>query len=89
VPAEGETLPLEGLILAGVNEVGDIAGGITVARVGGTRMACAEDHIARAYARYLMTIERVNRISFMAGDLVLTCVEGTEFGSLYFRRAEP
>ena len=74
---------------AGVYEAGDIAGGITVARVGGTRMACAEDHIARADARYLKALERANRISFMAGDLVLTWGEGTEFGSLYFRRAEP
>ena len=74
---------------AGVSVAGDIAGGITVARVGGTRMACAEDHVARVDARYLKALERVNRISFMAGDLVLTWGEGTEFGSLYFRRAEP
>ena len=73
---------------AGVYEAGDIAGGITVARVGGTRMACAEDHVARVDERYFKALQLVNRISFMAGELVLPWGEGSEFGSLYFRQYE-
>jgi heat shock protein HslJ len=72
-----------------VSAVGDIAGGIAVARVGVTRMACMEDHLAKAEDRYFKALERVNRISFMAGELLLPWGEGSEFGSLYFRRAEP
>ena len=71
---------------AGVSAAGDIAGGIRVAGVGGTRMACAEDRFAGAEGRFLKALERVNRISFMAGELVLPWGQGTEFGSLYFRR---
>ena len=71
---------------AGVSAVGDIAGGINVARIGGTRMACAEDRLARADDRYFKALQLANRISFMAGELVLRWGEGSEFGSLYFRQ---
>jgi len=74
---------------AGVSEDGDIAGGISVASVGGTRMACVEDHLAKADERYFKALERVNRVSFMAGELMLPWGEGSEFGALYFRRVEP
>ena len=73
---------------AGVSTVGDIAGGIKVAGVGGTRMACAEDRFARAEDRYFKALQLVNRISFMAGELVLPWGEGSEFGSLFFRQYE-
>lgn len=71
----------------GVSEVGDIAGGIEVAGVGGTRMACSEDRLVQAEDRYFKALERVNRISFMGGELVLSWGEGSQFGSLYFRSA--
>jgi len=74
---------------AGVSDAGDIAGGISVASVGATRMACAGDNLAKADDRYLKALERVNRISFMAGELVLPWGQGSKFGSLYFTRAEP
>lgn len=71
---------------AGVSAAGDIAGGISVSGVAGTRMACAEDRLTKAEDRYLRALQRVNRISFMAGELVLTWGEGSEFGSLFFRQ---
>lgn len=72
---------------AGISEVGDIAGGIKVAGVGGTRMACAEERLAHAEDRYFTALQGVNRISFMGGELVLSWGEGSQFGSLYFRSA--
>ena len=74
---------------AGVSEAGDIAGGISVASIGATRMACAEDHLAKAEDRYFKALEQVNRIYFMGGKLVLPWGQGSKFGSLYFRRTEP
>jgi len=71
---------------AGVSAVGETAGGIEVASVGSTRMACAEDRFARAEDRYFKALQLVNRISFMAGELVLPWGEGSEFGSLFFRQ---
>lgn len=71
---------------AEVSAAGDIAGGISVSGVAGTRMACAEDRLTKAEDRYLRALQRVNRISFMAGELVLTWGEGSEFGSLFFRQ---
>ena len=72
---------------AGVSDVGDVAGGIKVAGIGGTRMACAEERLAQAEGRYLKALEAVNRISFMGGELVLSWGEGSQFGSLYFEPA--
>ena len=69
---------------AGVKAAGDIAGGIKVAGVGGTRMACADDRLAAAEDRYLTALQQVNRISFIAGELVLSWGQGSDFGSLYF-----
>lgn len=74
---------------AGVSAAGDVAGGIEVAGIGGTRMACAEDRLATAEGRYLEALQQVNRILFMAGELVLSWGQGSEFGSLYFRQAAP
>jgi len=71
---------------AGVSAAGDVAGGIQVAAIGGTRMACAEDRLAAAEGRYLEALQKVNRISFMAGELLLSWGQDSEFGSLYFRR---
>jgi heat shock protein HslJ len=73
---------------AGISAAGDVAGGIEVADVGGTRMACADDRLAAAEDRYLEALQQVNRISFMAGELVLSWGQGSKFGSLYFRREE-
>jgi heat shock protein HslJ len=72
---------------AGISAAGDVAGGIKVAGVGGTRMACAEDRLAVAEDRYLEALQQVNRISFMAGELMLSWGQGSKFGSLYFRQA--
>jgi len=72
---------------AGVSDVGDVAGGIEVAGIGGTRMACTEERLTQAEDRYLKALQMVNRISFMGGELVLSWGEGSEFGSLFFRPA--
>ena len=71
---------------AAVSAAGDVAGGIEVADIGGTRMACTEDRLAAAEDRYLEALQQVNRISFMAGELALSWGQGAKFGSLYFRQ---
>jgi len=72
-----------------ISATGDIAGGIKVAGVGGTRMACAEERLSEAENRYLKALQQVNRIYFIAGDLMLSWGEGSKFGSLYYRQAAP
>ena len=72
-----------------ISATGDIAGGIKVAGVGGTRMACAEERLSEAESRYLKALQQVNRIYFIAGDLMLSWGEGSKFGSLYYRQAAP
>ena len=72
---------------AAISAAGDVAGGIEVAGIGGTRMACTEDSLAVAEGRYLEALQQVNRISFMAGELVLSWGQGSKFGSLFFRQA--
>jgi heat shock protein HslJ len=73
---------------AGISEDADLAGGITVGAVGGTRMACPGDHLSAAEQRYLQALQHTNRISFVAGDLVLSWGQGSDFGTLYFSRQD-
>jgi heat shock protein HslJ len=69
---------------AGVSAAGDIAGGIEVAGVGGTRMLCADGRLSAAEERYLVALQQVNRISFIAGEMLLSWGQGSKTGSLYF-----
>jgi len=53
--------------------------------VGSTRMACAEERSAITEGRFLKALEQVDRITFLAGELVLNWGQGTDFGALYFK----
>jgi heat shock protein HslJ len=74
---------------AGVKDGEDIAGSISVDGVSSTRMACVEDRFAIPEDRFLKALEQVRRITFLAGEVVLNWGQGTDFGALYFKRAEP
>ena len=75
---------------AGVGGAGeDIAGSISVTGVGSTRMACVEERFATAEDRFFKALEQVGRITFLAGEMALNWGQGTDFGALYFKRAEP
>ena len=73
---------------AGVDAVEGAPGSIAVSGVGGTRMACIQESLGEAEGRYLKTLQQVNHISFLAGELVLGWGQGTVFGALYFRRVD-
>ena len=73
---------------AGVNAAEGAPGSIMVSGVGSTRMACTKESLGEAEGRFLQALEQVDKISFMAGELVLGWGQGKVFGSLYFRRAD-
>ena len=73
---------------AGVTAAEGAPGSITVSGVGSTRMACTQESLGEAEGRFLQTLEQVDHISFLAGELVLDWGQGTVFGALYFRRAD-
>ena len=73
---------------AGVGAAEGAPGSIAVSGVGGTRMACIPESLGEAEGRYLKTLQQVNHVSFLAGELVLGWGQGTVFGALYFRRAD-
>jgi heat shock protein HslJ len=74
---------------AGVRAGEGAASSLVVEGVGSTRMACVDEPHAAAEARFLGALEQVNRLYFLAGDLVLHWGEGEDFGALYFRRTPP
>jgi len=63
------------------------ASALVVGAVGSTRMACIDEQRASAERRFLGALGKVNRMYFLAGDLVLYWGEGSEFGGLHFKRA--
>ena len=73
---------------AGVDAAQGAPGSIAVTNVGGTRMACISELLGEAEGRYLKTLQQVNHISFLAGELVLGWGQGAVFGALYFRRVD-
>ena len=73
---------------AGVDTAEGAPGSIAVSGVGGTRMACIQESLGEAEGLFLETLQQVNHISFLAGELVLRWGQGSVYGALYFRRAD-